>query len=124
MEQDEELNGPHGDIVAGLIDLAYGVDPGRGLHLENPASPQDPESGQLLCDEDAEWILNTIEAIDTHLITQKGPYQVFCAHASIEWAERLFNLAEAIVDGDDIAFDIADRIVQELGPIFDDEDED
>jgi len=121
MEQ-EELNGPHGEIVNSLLSLASQIDESDGLHIEYPAVPEEGESGQILCDADAEWILNAIEAISLALVDDPPR---FLDKSSQQWAERLYDLCFMIADGEDMVIDIAENIIDELSPHFaDDEDED
>ena len=122
MEQDEELNGPHGEIVNSLLSLASQIDESNGLHIEYPAVPEESDSGQILCDADAEWILNAIEAISVALVDDPPR---FLDQSSQQWAERLRDLCFMIADGESMVIDIAENIIEELSPHFaDDEDED
>ena len=113
MSDDNEMNGPHADIVDGLLDLASAIDPSNGLHIEYPAAPGD-ESGQIN-DSDAEWIISSIDAIATAIENEPPRFEDRTAR---QWAERCWNLSEMIRDGDDMVFEIADKICRELVATF------
>lgn len=104
------------DVIAAALDLADSVQPGLAKHAPPPpveSAPTGPEHGNApgthsKLETLAGWLLDMFDAIET---------------AAGGTRRRLYELAEGIAAGDDLAIETADAIAAELAPEFEEVDQ-